>query len=309
MGSKTSGMAGAFAGYLHDPPRRDAMQIGSDEHKQLLCQSFLASHRAYEPAELPWPDLDDVSLARLRAIPVWNMALEVEISAGSMLAAFAANETDALVRQALELQGYEESRHGRMLGELVRRYGLTATPRDSNQKPTRQAFIDFGYDECVDSFAGFGIFKLARDARILPESLTSLFARVLEEEARHIVFFVNWVAWDRYRRGCRGSLMQALPALAGYGSAIYRRVKSGTEMQGGNDSGGDGVIDLFSDVLKGLTPAKFLRACVDENDRYMRAFDARLLRPQVIPTLGRVALIIVEAIERIRAAFNREARA
>jgi hypothetical protein len=285
------------------------MQIGSDEHKQLFCQSFLASHRAYEPAEMPWPELDGVSLARLRAIPIWSMALEVEINAGSMLAGFAANETDALVRQALELQGYEESRHGRILDELIRRYGLTATAHDSNERPTRRAFVDFGYNECVDSFAGFGIFKLARDARILPESLTSLFTRVLEEEARHIVFFVNWIAWDRDRRGWRGALMQSLPALAGYGGAIYRRVKGGTEMQGVGSGDGDIGLNLFSDVLKDLTPTKFLRACVDENDRYMRAFDARLLRPRVIPTLGKLALIAIEAIERIRAAFNREARA
>ena len=74
--------------------------------------------------------------------------------------------------------------------------------------------MNFGYDECVDSFAGFGIFRLARDARILPEALTSLFTRVLVEEARHIVFFVNWIAWDRTRRGLRGPAMQAIPALA-----------------------------------------------------------------------------------------------
>ncbi|MEO6836207.1 MAG: ferritin-like domain-containing protein [Candidatus Tumulicola sp.] len=285
------------------------MQIGSDEHKLLFCRSFLDSHRAYEPPELPWPVLDDVSLAKLRAIPVWSMALEVEINAGSMLAGFARTEGDPLVRQALELQGYEEARHGRILAELIARYGLTAKAADPTEAPTRKAFVDFGYNECVDSFAGFGIFRLACDARILPDSLTSIFTRVLEEEARHIVFFVNWIAWDRDRRGCRGALMQAIPALAGYVGAIVRRVKGGAEMSG---SGGaqDAGLNLFADVLKDLTPAKFLRACVQENDRYMRSFDPRLLRPRVIPTLGKFALAIIELIERIRAALNRgEARA
>ena len=64
-------------------------------------------------------------------------------------------------------------------------------------------------------------------------------------------------------------------------------------------------LDLFVDVTKDLTPAKFLRACVEENDRYMRAFDRRLLRPRVIPTLAKAALFIVEAIEHLRATFNR----
>jgi hypothetical protein len=278
------------------------VRIGSNEHKELFCRSFIASHRAYEPQDLPWPQLDEVSLARLRAIPIWTMALEVEIGAGGMLAGFAKTEPDPLVREALQLQGFEEERHGRILQCMIERYGLHVTPEVPKEEPTRNAFIDFGYNECVDSFAGFGIFRLACDARILPETLTSCFARVLVEEARHIVFFVNWVAWDRYRRGLRGPVMQALPALVCYGSAIARRVKGGTEMQGG---GGDeqATLDLFGDILNGLTPAKFLRACVEENDRYMQAFDPRLLRPRFIPALGKVALAIFEAIDRIRAAF------
>ncbi len=61
------------------------MQIGSTEHKELFCRSFLESHRAYEPADLPWPELDALSLARLRAIPIWKLALEIEVAAGVML--------------------------------------------------------------------------------------------------------------------------------------------------------------------------------------------------------------------------------
>lgn len=287
------------------------MRIGSEEHKQLFCRSFVDSHNVYEPHEMPWPELDETSLARLRAIPVWSMALEIETSAGSMLDGFAKTEPDPLVRRALELQGFEESRHGRILAEMIARYGLTAKPKETDEQPTRRAFINFGYDECVDSFAGFGIFKLARDARILPDSLTSLFTRVLEEEARHIVFFVNWIAWDRNRRGLRGPAMQAIPALAGYAAAIARRVQGGSQMAGSGSSGGNSErLDLFADVMRDLTPAKFIRACVDENDRYMRVFDPRLLRPRVIPTLGRIALAIAEAIDRIRAVLNPgEARA
>ncbi len=152
------------------------MRIGSNEHKELFCGSFMESHRAYDPQELPWPQLDDTSLARLRAIPIWTLALEVELGAGRMLSAFAKTEADPLVRQALELQAYEEDRHGRILQCMIERYGLLVIPNVAKQEPTRRAFINFGYNECVDSFAGFGIFRLARDARILPEALTSLFA-------------------------------------------------------------------------------------------------------------------------------------
>jgi hypothetical protein len=281
------------------------VRIGSDEHKKLFCRSFIDSHRPYDPRDWPWPDLDETSLARLRAIPIWTLALEVEMGAGVMLAGFAKREPDPLVREALDLQGYEEDRHGRILQCMVDRYGIKVAPNVPPQEPTRGAFIDFGYNECVDSFGGFGIFRLARDARILPESLTSLFVRVLVEEARHIVFFVNWVAWDRYRRGLRGAYLQALPALLSYGGAIMRRVKGGSQIQAG---GNENAIDLFGDALKDLTPARFVRACVEENDRYMAAFDPRLIRPRVIPALGRFALGLLETIERLRAAFRKPER-
>ena len=275
------------------------MRIGSNEHKELFCGSLMESHRAYDPHELPWPHLDGTSLARLRAIPIWTLALEVELGAGRMLSAFAKTEVDPLVRQALELQAYEEDRHGRILQCMIERYGLVVMPNVAKQEPTRRAFINFGYNECVDSFAGFGIFRLARDARILPEALTSLFARVLLEEARHIVFFVNWIAWDRSRRGLRAPALQALPVFLGYGGAIWRRIRAGAEMQHGK--GPTETSDLFGDALKNLTPATFIRVCIDENARYMASFDPRLLRPRVIPTLARIALTIVLAIERWRA--------
>ncbi len=279
------------------------MQIGSEEHKRLFCESFVGTHVAFDPEKLPWPELDATSLARLRAIPVWTMALEAEVNAGKMLSGFAATEPDPLVRQALGLQGYEEDRHGRLLSFMIARYGLNVRPGAAVEMPTRQAFLDFGYNECVDSFAGFGIFKLACDARILPETLTSLFERVLLEEARHIVFFINWLAYDRCRRGYGAPLAQAVPALLGYGGAILRRVKGGAAMNG--EGGGDGDLDLFSDVMRDLSLEKFLRTAIDENDRYMKDFDARLLRPRVIPALARVALAVSQCIGYVRETFSR----
>jgi hypothetical protein len=281
------------------------VQIGSNEHKELFCRSFMESHHSYDPEQWTWPALDDLSLARLRAIPIWTLALEVELGAGEMLGKFAQTEPDPLVRQALELQGYEEDRHGRILRCMVERYGLVVKPNPPQQNPTRGAFIDFGYNECVDSVAGFGIFRLACDARILPAALTSLFARVIEEEARHIVFFVNWIAWDRARRGLRGAVLQAVPALFSYGAAIARRVKGGAQLQSAPAE--EQPLDLFGDVVKELTLAGFLRACVNENDRYMAAFDPRLIRPRVIPTMLRLTLAIVEAIDFLRVAFAKSA--
>lgn len=272
------------------------MRIGSDEHKELFCRSFIETHKVFEPEGLAWPELDEISLARLRAVPIWSLALEVELGAGGMLAGFARGEPDALVRRALELQGYEEERHGRVLQYLVSLYDLPASPQVPASSPSRKAFVDFGYNECVDSFAGFGIFRLARETRIVPESLTSVFSQIIWEEARHIVFFVNWIAWDRARSGLGSRVQQAIPALLGYIGAVLRRVAAGSEMKA-RQNGPPPAPGLFDDALRELTPAKFVRACIEENDRYMRAFDRRLLRPRVIPSLAKLALPVLDLVQ------------
>jgi hypothetical protein len=101
--------------------------------------------------------------------------------------------------------------------------------------------------------------------------------------------------------------LQALPALSSYGAAIGRRIKGGAKMQSGNKPR-ENPIELFADVLSDLTPSRFVRACVDEDERYMAAFDSRLVRPRLIPALGKFALAILDTVERLRAASRRSTR-
>lgn len=261
--------------------------IGSITHKELFCRSFIGSHMRYEPQELAWPRLDEQSLGFLRSVPVWTTALEVEVNAGTLLRAFARTQQDPLIREALELQGYEEDRHGRMIGSLVERYGLSVDKVVPHGHPSRREFLAFGYGECLDSFFGFGIFRVARNAKVVADELTELFARVIYEEARHIVFFVNWVAYDCAQRGKRLPFLRFAPPLYGYFSAIRRTLNRATHV----DKQQRGMT-LTSEVFGGITFTEFLRISLDENDRYMSTFDPRLLRPRLIPTLARAILAV-----------------
>lgn len=265
------------------------VRTGSDEHKQIFCRAFIDTHDPFDPATLPWPDLDAQSLARLRAVPFWGTALQIERNAGFLVDAFARTISDPLIREAIALQGYEENRHAKMIGTLVERYGLDAAVDSALPSPTKRAFIDFGYNECLDSFFGFGVFRLAREARVLPDELISLFTRVLGEEARHIVFFVNWIAYDRARRGYGSALLQAPATAYGYFRSLWRL--AALARGGKNNAETRKFGDAFGEVsFEHLGLRDVVEACLTENDAQMSAIDPRLLRPRVIPSIARWSL-------------------
>ena len=264
-------------------------RIGSEGHKELFCRSFIATHEAYDPAGLDWPVLDDISLARLRAVPFWGTALQIERNAGYLVNKIASMQKDPLIREAIALQGYEEQRHGVMIGTLVERYGLNAEVSDELPKPTIRAFIDFGYNECLDSFFGFGVFRLAREARVLPDALISLFTRVLHEEARHITFFVNWIAYERARRGLRAPILQVPGTTVGYVRSLARLI--GLARGGKKNAEAQKFGGAFNEVsFADLTLRDFVDACLRENDAQMATLDPRLLKPRVVPAIARFAL-------------------
>jgi hypothetical protein len=111
------------------------LAVGSEAHKELFCRDFITSYQSYEPEQLPWPDLDDAALERLRAVPFWEEVLHTERAAGAKVQAYAATITDPLIREAVDLQGLEEARHARMIQFMIQHYGLTAPEHPLDRLP------------------------------------------------------------------------------------------------------------------------------------------------------------------------------
>src|ERR1700693_5554549 len=185
-----------------------------------------------------------------------------------------------------------QRRHARLLQEMLRRYAIPfEAPPDDRITITKRAILDFAYEECIDSFFGFGIFALARRGKLFIPELTDLFDVVLAEEARHITFFINWIAYERALQG-RGAMALQAPATAyGYVRAVRRIVATfsptarGPKMQAVG-FGAEGAFAMFKDV----TWREFLHSCLEENDKYLGRVDPALLRPRVLPTISRMLL-------------------
>src|SRR5579862_9793274 len=104
-----------------------SIAAGSEAHKELFCRQFTETHAVFDPETLPWPELDEAALARLRSVPFWQEVLHTESRAGAIVQTFARTIDDPILREAIDLQGFEESRHAELIRTMIRRYGIEAT--------------------------------------------------------------------------------------------------------------------------------------------------------------------------------------
>jgi hypothetical protein len=277
-----------------------AMQAGSEAHKALFCRHFIETHLTFDPETLPWPELNEAELARLRGVPFWQEVYHTERRAGAIVDAFTPQVGDPLVREAVALQGLEEARHAKLIRVMIDRYGIDAHEQEMERFPAdlETAFIDFGFGECLDAFLGFGAFKTARESEFLPSAMFEIFDTLMAEETRHIVFFINYMAWRERRRGLSAP-RRALKSLRFYmraGKRLFGMVKRGQEPNDGKDF----AVTQANMFLDGFSFQKFVEDCVRENSRRMGAFDPALMQPKLLPNMAALALSGMRVWDRAR---------
>jgi len=144
----------------------------------------------------------------------------------------------------------------------------------------------------VDSFFAFGLFAVAKQSRFFPPELVETFEPVMQEEARHILFFVNWVAWHRrnlpwWQRPWFCCLVAAVwVRLVRERIGLARGVGAEPEETPQDNNftltGSKAVADID------LSAAALLDICLAENERRMAGYDPRLLRPMFVSRLVRL---------------------
>jgi len=259
--------------------------IGSPAHKELFCRVFIDTHLPYEVSTISWPLLEDSSVQQLRTLPFWEEALGTEQATAAKVQSQASLEHDALLREAVALQGYEEARHSALLRSLLTHYDIPVPPQSPAPVPqnTTWAFMRTEYGECFDSFFAFGLFAVAKESGLLPRALVERFDPIMQEEARHILFFVNWLGYRRAEL----SLWQR-PALAAQCMlAMLLQVWSRIQTARGVSSNENFTLNGHETIMPDLSVREFLHLCLQENERRLGQYDPRLLRPRLVPSIAK----------------------
>ena len=171
---------------------------GSDAHKAAFCRMLLDTHNPYKPSIIDWPAARSEARERLVSLPIWDIAVQTEGKARLRVQSYAASIADPCcgghragwLRGRPPQGGPVQPRRG-LWHPLGARAGLSPAARsgmglhgDRLQRVHRQLLR-------------FWPVRAGQALRFLSAGLVDTFEPVMQEEGRHILFFVNWVAWHR----------------------------------------------------------------------------------------------------------------
>ena len=265
------------------------IRLGSPDHLRLFCRTLLTTFDPYKPAVIDWPKLEPKTQALITALPIWDIAVQTENRAGVWVGSYVAKAADPLLKHAIELNAYEERRHRHVLANLVEAYGIRLKPEPAYPAPRdpEWAFIQVGYSECIDSFFAFGLFESARRTGFFPPELVDTFEPVIHEEGRHILFFVNWIAWHRRTMPFWRRPWFELKVAVIWSYLILERIGIASNI-GAGEQASNFTVNGADQLGVDLSPAELLDICLTENDRRLSVYDSRLLRPTFVPAMVRL---------------------
>ena len=268
------------------------IKIGDEAHKALFSRMLLETFDPYKPAVLDWPKLSPEALRRLTSLPIWDIAVQTEGKASLRVKTYAEMlPDDPHLKRAVELNAFEEGRHKQVLSNLVAAYGLKIAPEPEYKKPrdAEWAFMVTGFSECIDSFFAFGLFEVAKRSGYFPPELVDTFEPVIREEGRHILFFVNWVAWHRRNMPLWRRLWFELRVMAVWLFLAWERIGIAGDLDGAPAPDNNFTLTGAQDIGVDISIAELLDICLAENDRRLGRYDPRLLRPTFVPRMVRLA--------------------
>jgi hypothetical protein len=271
------------------------MQLGSYEHRQLFCQALTDHHIKYDLDQVLWPQLADRDLQRLREIPFWSSVLQQKRQMALIASAVAAQTKPTRLKGATLLLAQEANRQVQLIEQMMAFYqipklNVPARPLPGDLIPV---LMDLAFDQYLDAFVLWGWFALAQEQQYLPEALLEVWELILDEDARHSVFFANWRAgegfsignsWRRLR-----SLWQHSVQFLGLFDRFGRQIEDATLPKTASTT------DIF---MGQLTAEQLLTYCLAAHEQRLAGVKPPLVKPKLAPELTQLLLRILRSWPR-----------
>ena len=130
---------------------------------------------------------------------------------------------------------------------------------------------------------------LAREAGLFPPALLEVVEPIVEEEARHILFFVNWIAYRRARQPWLQRPFDHGRCALAMALQVMGRIQ--TARGAGQDD--DFMLGVSDSLAFDASPRQMLALCLREHDRRLAPYDPRLLRPRLVPAIARLLCLVL----------------
>jgi hypothetical protein len=221
--------------------------------------------------------------------------VQTENKAGARIAFYAQTVPQNELRDALTHMAGEERRHRDVLARLVAAYGIPVQPDAEYVLPNdaEWGFLVTGYSECIDSFFAYGLFELARRSGFFPADLVETFEPVMQEEARHILFFTNFIAWKRATMPLWKRPFFEAKVAAVYAYLIWERIGIAKDVDGLEGADANFTMNGSQAISDEMDPAKLIDICLAQDKLRMEGYDPRLIRPTTMPFLARLARLFI----------------
>jgi hypothetical protein len=275
---------------------------GGEAHKLATAAMFRDTFNPYKPTIIDWPKLSDEEQARLTGLPIWDIAVQTEGKARLRMLSYALSLDDPSWHAAIEQNAWEEWRHKTVLSNLVAAYGIALEPEPAYIAPrdTEWAYLVTGFSECIDSFFAFGLFALARRSGFFPEALVDTFEPVIQEEARHILLFANWLAAHRAGLETLARIRFELRVWAVWIFLGWERIGLARGMDDKSKPQDNNFTVSGSSAVSGadVSAPELFALCLEEDARRFAGYDRRLLRPTTTPWIARTIIRLASLFGR-----------